>query len=94
VENTKASTKASREGPGVVARFMTLEEVATYLNVSVTQVYALVRSHELPAIKLGGRGVWRIDKNHLEAYLERLHEETREWIRTHPLTPRAEESSL
>ena len=77
----------------MVARFMTLEEVATYLNVSVTQTYALVRSHELPAIKLGGRGVWRVDKNQLDAYLERLHAETREWIRAHPLTSRAEESS-
>ena len=88
------STQDTGEGPGVVARFMTLEEVATYLNVSVTQAYALVRSHELPAIKLGGRGVWRVDKNQLDAYLERLHAETREWIRTHPLTSRAEESSL
>lgn len=88
-----SSAQDPGEGPGLVARFMTLEEVATYLNVSVTQVYALVRSHELPAIKLGGRGVWRIDKDQLEAYLERLHAETREWIRTHPLTPRAEESS-
>ncbi len=82
------------EGPGVAARFMTLEEVATYLNVSVAQVYALVRSHELPAIKLGGRGVWRIDKEQLEAYLERLHAETKQWISTHPMTSRAEESSL
>ena len=89
-----SSVQNTGDGHGVVARFMTLEEVATYLNVSVTQVYALVRSHELPAIKLGGRGVWRIDKNQLEVYLERLHAETREWIRTHPLTSRAEESSL
>ncbi|MDQ3662462.1 MAG: helix-turn-helix domain-containing protein [Actinomycetota bacterium] len=89
-----SSTQDSGEGPSVAARFMTLEEVATYLNVSVAQVYALVRSHELPAIKLGGRGVWRIDKGQLEAYIEHLHEETREWIRTHPLASRAEESSL
>jgi excisionase family DNA binding protein len=82
------------EGPGVAARFMTLEEVATYLNVSVAQVYALVRSHELPAIKLGGRGVWRIDKEQLDAYLEHLHAETKQWISTHPMTSRAEESSL
>jgi len=89
-----SSARDAGEGPGVATRFMTLEEVATYLNVSVAQVYALVRSHELPAIKLGGRGVWRIDKNQLEAYLERLHAETREWIRAHPMTSRAEESPL
>ncbi|MGI8521221.1 MAG: helix-turn-helix domain-containing protein [Actinomycetota bacterium] len=89
-----SKTQDTGEGPGVGARFMTLEEVATYLNVSVAQVYALVRTHELPAIKLGGRGVWRIDKDQLEAYLERLHAETKEWISAHPMPSRAEESSL
>src|SRR5215204_5753624 len=47
--------------PGVEPRFYTLEDVATILNVRVAQVYALVRSGELPAVKLGGRGVWRVD---------------------------------
>jgi excisionase family DNA binding protein len=79
------------EVPAVAPRFMTLEEVSTYLNISVPQAYALVRSHELPAIKLGGRGVWRVDKVELEAYLERLHRETKEWIKSHPLTSRSEE---
>jgi Helix-turn-helix domain len=47
-------------------------------------VYALVRSGELPAIKIGGRGVWRVDRQRLEAYIDRLHTETAEWVRTHP----------
>jgi excisionase family DNA binding protein len=79
------------EASPVGSRFMTLEEVSTYLNISVTQAYALVRSHELPAIKLGGRGVWRVDKVELEAYLERLHRETREWIKSHPMSSRSED---
>ena len=49
-----------------------LEDVAAYLSTSVPQVYALVRSGELPAIKLGGRGVWRVDRDKLDAYLEEL----------------------
>ncbi len=69
-------------------RFLTLEDVATYLSVSVPQVYALVRSGSLPAIKIGGRGVWRVDRNQLEAYVERLHDETEEWAKAHPLNPR------
>ena len=69
-------------------RFLTLEDVATYLSVSVPQVYALVRSGELPAIKIGGRGVWRVDRQQLEAYVERLHEETQAWAKAHPLNPR------
>ena len=69
-------------------RFLTLEDVATYLSVSVPQVYALVRSGELPAIKIGGRGVWRVDRNQLEAYVDRLHEQTQAWAKEHPLNPR------
>ena len=69
-------------------RFLTLEDVSAYLNVSVPQVYALVRSGSLPAIKLGGRGVWRVDRQQLETYIERLHQETQEWARAHPLNPR------
>ncbi len=68
--------------------FFTLEDVATYLNVSVPQVYALVRSRELPAIKIGGRGVWRVGKKQLEEYVARLMKETEEWAEAHPLNPR------
>ena len=51
--------KQADETPPVIteARYLKLEDVATYLSVSVPQVYALVRSGELPAIKIGGRGV-------------------------------------
>ena len=72
--------------PGVEPRFYRLEDVATILNVRVAQVYALVRSGDLPAVKLGGRGVWRVDRNQLEGYIERLHDETREWAKAHPLS--------
>jgi hypothetical protein len=50
----------------------------------VAQVYSLVRSGKLPAIKLGGRGVWWVDRNKLDDYLERLEEETAEWAKAHP----------
>jgi excisionase family DNA binding protein len=75
----------------VEPRFLTLEDVATYLSVSVPQVYALVRSGELPGIKIGGRGVWRVDRHQLEAYVERLQQETLEWARAHPLNSREKE---
>jgi excisionase family DNA binding protein len=83
------SGAGGRQGsPAVEPRFLTLEDVATYLSVSVPQVYALVRSGELPAIKIGGRGIWRVDKGQLETYVERLHQETQEWAKAHPLNPR------
>ncbi|MGH2755154.1 MAG: helix-turn-helix domain-containing protein [Actinomycetota bacterium] len=78
----------SSRTPGVAPRFLTLEDVATFLNVSVPQVYALVRSGQLPAIKIGGRGVWRVDSKQLDSYVERLHEETKVWAQAHPLNPR------
>ena len=72
--------------PGVEPRFSTLEDVATILNVRVAQVYALVRRGELPAVKLGGRGVWRVDRLQLEAYIERMYAETRERLRSEDAT--------
>lgn len=71
----------------VQARLLTLEDVAAYLSVSVPQVYALVRSGNLPGIKLGGRGVWRVDREQLDAYIQRLQNETDAWTREHPLNP-------
>ena len=75
----------SKPASEVEPRYLKLEDVAAYLSVSVPQVYALVRSGELPAIKLGGRGVWRVDKHQLDAYLEKLAAETAEWAKAHPL---------
>ena len=72
----------------IAPRYLKLEDVAAYLSVSVPQVYALVRSGELPAIKIGGRGVWRVDKGKLDAYLERLEQQTAQWAKAHPLNPR------
>ena len=81
------SDEGRRRTPGVEPRFLTLEDVATYLNVSVPQVYALVRSGRLPAIKIGGRGIWRVDRAQLEAFIERAHDETKAWAKEHPLNP-------
>jgi excisionase family DNA binding protein len=69
----------------VEPRLFTIADVAKYLSVSEAQVYAIVRSGELPAVKLGGRGVWRVDRHKLEEYIERLHDETRAWTEQHPL---------
>lgn len=40
-------------------RFLTLRQVANELNVSLAQVYALVRDRSVKAVKIGGRGQWR-----------------------------------
>ena len=57
-------------------RFLTLADVAETLNISSAQAYALVRSGELRAIKVGGRGQWRVETSELEAYIARAYEQT------------------
>jgi excisionase family DNA binding protein len=66
-------------------RFLQLADVAEVLNISAAQAYALVRNGDLPAIKVGGRGQWRVESNELEAYIARMYEETRDFVNTHPL---------
>ena len=65
-------------------RFLTLADVAELLNVSGAQVYALVRSGELPAIKIGGRGQWRVATAALEAYIADQYQHTATFVRSHP----------
>lgn len=65
-------------------RFIQLSDVSEILNISAAQAYALVRSGELPAIKVGGRGQWRIEASELEAYIERMYAETKSFVAAHP----------
>jgi excisionase family DNA binding protein len=62
--------------PGTT-RFLTLTDTAEILNISASQAYALVRSGELPAIKVGGHGHWRVERTVLESYIESKYEESR-----------------
>jgi excisionase family DNA binding protein len=75
----------------VEARFMLLSDVAAELNVSDSQVYHMVRSGELPAIKIGGRGQWRVERAKLEDYIQRKYADTAEWVQQNPLTDREAE---
>ncbi len=62
-------------------RFLTLPDVAEILNTSLAQVTALVRREELRALKLGGRGQWRVETAELEGFIERMYAETQEHLR-------------
>lgn len=66
------------------SRFLTLPDVADTLNISVAQAYALVRSGELRAIKVGGRGQWRVEAAELETYISSAYEQTAEFVAAHP----------
>ena len=75
-----------------LGRFLTIADTAEVLNISAGQAYALVRSGELPAIKIGGdghssdghgvgghggRGQWRVERDVLEGYIAGKYEENR-----------------
>jgi len=75
------------DAPNFLGRFLTVADTAEILNVSVSQVYALVHSGELPAIRLssnrasssgaGSGGHWRVERTVLESYIEAKYEESR-----------------
>lgn len=65
-------------------RFLTLADVAEVLNTSSNQVYALVRRGDLKAIKIGGRGQWRIESSALEEFIQEMYAETQAFVQEHP----------
>lgn len=73
-------------------RFLLLSDVAAELNVTDSQVYHMVRSGELPAIKVGGRGQWRVERARLEEYIQQKYTETAAWVSANPLTDREPEA--
>ncbi|HET7172778.1 MAG TPA: helix-turn-helix domain-containing protein [Nocardioidaceae bacterium] len=65
-------------------RFLTLADVAEILSISMAQVYALVRRGELRAIKVGGRGQWRVETTELDRYIADAYADTERFIGDHP----------
>src|SRR2546423_4815179 len=72
--------------------FLQMSDVGEELSVSMSQVYLMVRSGELPAIKVGGRGQWRIERAKLEEYIERKDGESAQWVHENPLIGRDEDA--
>ncbi len=72
----RLATRACRCDHQAMPRFLTLADVAEILNVSAAQAYALVRSGEVPAIQVGGRGQWRVEEQRLEDYIASKYAET------------------
>lgn len=60
-----------------VGRFLTLADTAQILNVALATALELVRTGELPAIRIGASGAWRVERIVLESYIEAKYEEAR-----------------
>ncbi|WP_369744461.1 helix-turn-helix domain-containing protein [Paenarthrobacter sp. AMU7] len=61
-------------------RFLTIEQVAEELNVSIAQVRALLKAGDLRGIQVGGRNVLRIGANNVDAYIAEAYKRTAERI--------------
>lgn len=66
------------------SRFISLSDLAEILSISASQAYALVRRGDLRAIKVGGRGQWRVERSELEAYIARMYDESARLIAERP----------
>jgi hypothetical protein len=71
-----------RDAPPGAGRFLTLADTADILALTVSQVRALVRTGELPAIRISqaesARQVhWRVERVVLESFIEARYEEAR-----------------
>lgn len=60
-----------------LGRFLSLTDVAEVLSLDARDVLALVRSGELPAIRLGSIGQWRVDHGVLESFIADKYDEGR-----------------
>ena len=60
-----------------IGRFLTVADAAELLAVDVATVDEMIRSGELPAIRVGSTGPWRVERTQLEVWIEEQYEETR-----------------
>lgn len=74
IHSAQREPKAMDTNEVLTRQFITLEDVQLVLSISSSQAYALVRSGQLRAIRVGGRGQWRIEVTELEAYIDRAYE--------------------
>ena len=61
-------------------KMLTMDDVQEILNLGKPMVYALVRSGDLRAAQFGGRNVWRVREDDLEAYINAAYAKTAERI--------------
>ena len=59
---------------------MTIEQAAEELNVKQSLIRGLIKTGELRAIQVGGRGQWRIGRQDIEDYVTEAYRRTAERI--------------
>ena len=84
MDNLRSASISLWQHNQVTPRFLTLSDVAAILNVAPAQVYTLVRSGELPAIKIGARGQWRVEAQVVEEFIASMYVQTQDFVSNHP----------
>ena len=74
----------SPDPSGPSPRFLRIQDVAAELDTSDSQVSALLRSGDLRGIKIGGRGVWRIERSELERWIAERYQQTKQNLASLP----------
>ena len=73
-----------QHGPGdAIGRFLSVADAAEVLAVDIETVHGLIRSGELPAIRVGERGPWRIERTQLEVWIDDQYEAARRYSTWH-----------
>lgn len=67
-------TMANIKSPAELAAFLRTDEVLGYLKVNARTIYRLIRTGELPAVRIGRQ--WRFRRTDLDDWLDRQ----RPWI--------------
>lgn len=67
-------------------RFLTPTQAAEELNVKPNQIHALIKTGELRAIQIGGRGMWRIGRQDIEDYIAEAYRRTAQRIAAGEIT--------
>lgn len=52
-------------------RYLNIDEVASYLEISSTTIYSMVQERSIPFIKLGGKKLIRFDVKAIDKWMEK-----------------------
>ena len=74
------STDETKQTQVTKHRFLTIGQAAGELNVKESLIRGLIKTGELRALQVGGRGLWRVGRQDVEDYIADAYRRTAERI--------------
>ena len=56
---------------GLPKRYLNIDELGTYLDISVNTIYGLVQQRSIPFIRFGGKKLVRFDLKAIDKWMEK-----------------------